>query len=58
MSVKTPEPRYAVIHVAETIRGGIASYLREVIPRQVTRYGDTGDSQETRGQRLGDSIFN
>lgn len=30
---------YYVVHAAETIRGGIASYLREIVPRQVARYG-------------------
>lgn len=30
---------YAAVHVSETIRGGIASYLREIIPLQVARYG-------------------
>lgn len=28
-----------VIHVAEAIKGGIATYLRNVLPLQVTRYG-------------------
>ena len=30
---------FAVVHAAETIRGGIASYLREIVPRQVLRFG-------------------
>ena len=28
-----------VVHVAETIRGGIASYLRDLISLQVKEYG-------------------
>src|SRR5699024_2781539 len=31
--------RFDVVHVAETIRGGIATYLREIIPLQVARFG-------------------
>ncbi|HET7268105.1 MAG TPA: glycosyltransferase family 4 protein [Oleiagrimonas sp.] len=30
---------FDVVHVAETIRGGIATYLREIVPLQVTRFG-------------------
>lgn len=30
---------YEVLHVAETIRGGIAAYLKVVVPLQVDRYG-------------------
>lgn len=30
---------FYVVHAAETIRGGIASYLREIVPIQVARYG-------------------
>lgn len=30
-----------VLHVAETIQGGIATYLKNVLPRQVNRYGAT-----------------
>lgn len=31
--------QFHVVHVAETIRGGIATYLREIIPLQVARFG-------------------
>src|SRR5690606_42042385 len=28
-----------ILHVAETLRGGIASYLDEILPAQLARYG-------------------
>jgi glycosyltransferase involved in cell wall biosynthesis len=31
---------YEVVHVAETIRGGIATYLREMLPLQRLRFGE------------------
>jgi len=30
---------YKIIHCAETIKGGIATYLHELLPHQVSRYG-------------------
>jgi glycosyltransferase involved in cell wall biosynthesis len=38
MRVRTKES-LEVVHVAETIRGGIATYLREILPLQVRRFG-------------------
>ena len=38
MRVRTKE-FLEVVHVAETIRGGIATYLREILPLQVQRFG-------------------
>lgn len=31
--------QFAVVHAAETIRGGIATYLREILALQIARYG-------------------
>lgn len=35
----SPHPRRQVIHCAETVAGGIASYLRDLLPLQVQAYG-------------------
>lgn len=46
--------RFTVVHAAETIRGGIASYLREILPRQVARYGADRVAVVTVGEQIGD----
>lgn len=37
--MESSESAYEVLHVAETIRGGIAAYLKVIVPLQVDRYG-------------------
>lgn len=33
------EPSFSVLHCAETVKGGVATYLRELLPLQVSAYG-------------------
>lgn len=45
---------FMVVHVAETIRGGIASYLREILNKQVVRYGAGRIAVLTVREQIGD----
>lgn len=46
--------RIGILHVAETIKGGIATYLRNVLPLQVARYGGENIRVLIPGNQLGE----
>lgn len=46
--------RIGILHVAETIKGGIATYLRNVLPLQAARYGGENIRVLIPGNQLGE----
>lgn len=54
MSSRREETQLDVVHVAETIRGGIATYLREILPLQVQRFGPDRVVMIAPGSQLAD----